>query len=89
LRQRHICRHNRDQRCNDRDDGAQRQLLPGLQSLLVNVQSPLSVPTGSGHLVCTVRERSQHKPYVIEWERDRRDVVASFDTLSEGIIGYP
>jgi hypothetical protein len=34
------------------------------------------------------RERSQHKPYVIEWERDRRDVVASFDTLSEGIIGY-
>jgi hypothetical protein len=31
------------------------------------------------------RERSKHKPYVIEWERDRRDVVASFDTLSDAI----
>jgi hypothetical protein len=31
------------------------------------------------------RERSQHKPYVIGWERDRGDVVASFDTLSAAI----
>jgi hypothetical protein len=31
------------------------------------------------------RERSRHKPYAIGWERDPRDVVASFDTLSEAI----
>jgi hypothetical protein len=31
------------------------------------------------------RERSKHKPYAIAWEGDRRDVVASFDTLSDAI----
>jgi hypothetical protein len=31
------------------------------------------------------RERSKHKPYAIGWEADRRDVVASFDTLSDAI----
>jgi hypothetical protein len=31
------------------------------------------------------REPSKHKPYAIGWERDRRDVIASFDTLSDAI----
>jgi hypothetical protein len=31
------------------------------------------------------RKHSKHKPYAIGWERDRRDVVASFDTLSDAI----
>jgi hypothetical protein len=31
------------------------------------------------------REHSKHKPYAIGWEDDRRDVVASFDTLSDAI----
>jgi hypothetical protein len=30
-------------------------------------------------------ERSKQKPYAIGWEGDRRDVVASFDTLSDAI----
>jgi hypothetical protein len=30
-------------------------------------------------------ERSKQKPYAIGWEGDRRDVVASFDTLSRTV----
>jgi hypothetical protein len=89
LRQRHIC--TRDQHCNDRYDGAQRQLLPGLQSLLlsllvsllVNVQSPLSVPTGSSHLVCTVRLRSMLAP--MDAERLRRQLSEADEHVAQGV----